>query len=157
MYKKIHSYHQKKLRNNIKVKVHKENIVTKSSFLNFSAIYCPIIAKFGEHLPFSIIYKFCKRDFSLQPPGDPREQHPGDTRHRTSSSKFFFLCKTIIQEKVKLLAYLWINHPEILLAPLLTFLSSHQGILENNIQVTLNKEHHRRKFFFFVNQSKTII
>ena len=54
--------------------------------------------KFGVHLPFSIIYKFCKRDFSLQPPGDPREQHPGDARQRTSSSNFFFLCKTIIQE-----------------------------------------------------------
>ena len=40
-----------------------------------------------------------KKDFSLQPPGDPREQHPGDARQRTSSSKFFFLVnqsKTII-------------------------------------------------------------
>ena len=42
-----------------------------------------------------------KRDFSLQPPGDPREQHPGDARQRTSSSKFFFFVnesKAIIQE-----------------------------------------------------------
>ena len=45
-----------------------------------------------------IIYKFCKRDFSFQPPGDPREQHPGDARQRTSSSNFFFLCKTKMQE-----------------------------------------------------------
>ena len=66
------------------------NIVTKSFFFNFSAILCPIIVKFGGHLPFSNIYKFCKRDFSLQPPEDPREQHPGDARQRTSSSKIFF-------------------------------------------------------------------
>ena len=62
------------------------NIVTKSSFFNFSAVYCLIIVKFGGHLPFSIIYNFCKWYFSLQPPGDPREQHPGDARQRTSSS-----------------------------------------------------------------------
>ena len=31
-----------------------------------------------------------------------------------------------------------------------TFLSNHQGILENNIQVTFDKEHRRRKFVFFV-------
>ena len=64
--------------------------MTKSFFFNFSAIYSPIIVKFGVHLPFSIIYKFCKKDFSLQPPGDPREQHQGDARQRTSSSIFFF-------------------------------------------------------------------
>ena len=61
--------------------------MTKSSFFNFSAIYCPIIVKFGGHLPFSIIYK--------------KE----------------------------------------------TFISNHQGILENNIQVTLDKEHLRKNFF----------
>ena len=32
-----------------------KNIVTKSSFFNFSAIYCPILVKFCGHLPFSII------------------------------------------------------------------------------------------------------
>ena len=70
----------KNLRNNIKVKVHKEycdEIFFLLSYLLF--------VKFGGHLSFLIIYKFCKRDFSLQPPGDPREQHPGDARQRTSS------------------------------------------------------------------------
>ena len=84
MCKKSHSYHQKNLRNNIKVKVHKE-YCDKIFFLQNSAVYCPIMVKFGGQLPFLIIYKFCKRDFSLQPPGDPREQHPGDARQRTSS------------------------------------------------------------------------
>ena len=76
--------------------------MTKSSFFNFSAILCPIIVKYDGHLPFSNICKFCKRDFSLQPPGNPREQHPGDARQRTSLLKFFFFfvnqSKTIIQE-----------------------------------------------------------
>ena len=87
------SYHQKNLRNNIKVKVHKE--YCDKIFFNFSAIYCLIIVKFGGHLPFSIIYKFYKWDFSLQPTGDPREHHPGDAWQRTSSLKIFFLCKSI--------------------------------------------------------------
>ena len=95
MCKKIQSYCQKNLRNNTKVKVQKENIVTKSSFLNFSAIYCPIIVKFGGHLPFSIIYKYKETFLSNHQAGDPREQHPGDARQRTSSSKIFFLCKSI--------------------------------------------------------------
>ena len=48
-----------------------------------------------------IIYKFCKRDFSLQPPGDPRQQHPGDARQRTSSTKIFFLCKSIYDHNIE--------------------------------------------------------
>ena len=34
-------------------------------------------------------------DFCLQPPGDPRAQHPADARQRKSLSKLFFLCKSI--------------------------------------------------------------
>ena len=104
--------------------------MTKSFFFNFSAIYSPIIVKFGVHLPFSIIYKFCKKDFSLQPPGDPREQHQGDARQRTSSSNFFFLCKSIyrryICEKIR---------------------SYHQKNLRDNIKVKVHKEYCDEIFF----------
>ena len=41
--------------------------------------------KFDGHLQFLIIYKFCKRDFSLQPPGDPREQYQGVAQKNTHS------------------------------------------------------------------------
>ena len=54
------------------------NIVMKSSFFNFSATYGSIIVIFCEHLLFLDYFKFCKWDISLQPLGDPREQHPGE-------------------------------------------------------------------------------
>ena len=31
-------------------------------------------------IPMVIIYKFCKRDILIQPPGEPREQDLGDVR-----------------------------------------------------------------------------
>ena len=98
--------------------------------LNYSAIYESIILKFGGHFPLMIIYKFCKKDFSLQPPGDPREQHQGDARQRTSSSNFFFLCKSIyrryICEKIR---------------------SYHQKNLRDNIKVKVHKEYCDEIFF----------
>ena len=32
------------------------------------------------NLPMVNIYKFCKKEILIQPPGEPREQHPGDVR-----------------------------------------------------------------------------
>ena len=56
---------------------------------------------FCVHLSFWIIYKFCKKDISLQPSGDPREQHQGEARQK-HRHKFCFLfvnhSKTVIQE-----------------------------------------------------------
>ena len=73
-------------------------------FLSYLWINHPEIWwKFG--LPLMIIYKFCKRHFSLQPPGDPREQHPGDARQRTYLW-IFFLCKSILDNN---LGDLWVR------------------------------------------------
>ena len=82
MYKKINFYqHQNNLRSSIKVKVHKEyyDEIFFLQFLSHLLIHHHI---FCEQLPFSIIFKFCKRDISLKPLRDPREQHPGEARQR---------------------------------------------------------------------------
>ena len=47
--------------------------------LNISLIYKAIII-FSVNLPMVNIYKFCKKDILIQPPGEPREQHLGDVR-----------------------------------------------------------------------------
>ena len=62
MCKKIHSYHQKNLRNNIKVKVHKE-YCDEIFFLQFLSHYWSIMVIFCKHLPFSIILSFVEETF----------------------------------------------------------------------------------------------
>ena len=49
---------------------------------------------------FSIIFKFCKWDISLQPLGDPREQHPGKAKQRTRKS-----ISTNIRISIKVIVY----------------------------------------------------
>ena len=36
-------------------------------------------------LPMVNLNKFCKREILIQPPGEPREQHLGDVRPKSSS------------------------------------------------------------------------
>ena len=97
------------------------------------------------------------KENSFQPSEEPQEQHRGEGaqgilwRNLLSSiSQLFF-----VRSSWNLVG---ISHSRISTSFVKeTFLFNHQGILVNNIQVTLDKEHRRWNFFFFVNQSKTII
>jgi hypothetical protein len=40
-------------------------------------------------LPIVNLYKFCKREILIQPPGEPREQHLGDVRQKVRASQNF--------------------------------------------------------------------
>ena len=62
--------------------------------LNISLIYKAIIVILVS-LPMVNIYNFCKREILIQPPGEPREQHLGDVRH-----KKFELHKINIKDKM---------------------------------------------------------
>ena len=53
--------------------------------LNISLIYEAIIVIFSVSLPMVNLNKFCKREILIQPPGEPREQHLGDVRPKSSS------------------------------------------------------------------------
>ena len=37
------------------------------------------------NLPMVFIYKFCTKEIEVQPPGEPREQHLGEVRQKSSS------------------------------------------------------------------------
>ena len=118
------------------------------------------------HAPLFIIYKFCKRDFCLQPPGDPREHHPGDARQRTSSSKIFFSLqinlRQLIAEKLKkedfvtiFLVHLHLDVvPEVLLMVGMNFLIHKSPILLSMIDL------YRKIFFttmFFVERHLDVV
>ena len=53
---------------------------SKFKKINISLIYKAIIVIFSVSLPMVNIYKFCKKEILIQPPGEPREQHLGDVR-----------------------------------------------------------------------------
>ena len=107
-------YHQKNLRNNIKVKVHKE-YCDEIFFLQFLSYLLYDHHEIWWASPIlDYLQVLLKRLFTPTTRGSSRTT----SRWRLTKNivvEFFFLCKTIIQEKVKLLAYLWINHPEFLI------------------------------------------
>ena len=53
--------------------------------LNISLIYRAIIVIFSVSRPMVNTCKFCKKEILIQPPGEPREQHLGDVRPKSSS------------------------------------------------------------------------
>ena len=84
---------------------------------------------------------------SFLPLEEPQEQHQGEGaqeilwRNLLSSISQLF----IVRSSWNLVG---ISHSQLSTSFVKeTFLSNHQGILENNIQVTLDKEHRRRNFF----------
>ena len=71
--------------------------------LNISLIYKAIVVIFSVDLTMINLYKFCKKEILIQPPGEPREQHLGDVR-----SKVFRLIKVrisnwLLNSKISLL------------------------------------------------------
>ena len=46
-----------------------------------------------------IIYKFCKKEILIQPPGEPREHHQGEVRPKSSSYTKFHTHFIIFLEK----------------------------------------------------------
>ena len=92
------------------------------------------------------------KENSFLPSEEPQEQHQGEGaqgilwRNLFSSISQLF----IVRSSWNLVC---ISHSRLSTSFVKkTFLSNHQEILENNIKVTLDKEHRRQIFFFFVNQ-----
>ena len=102
-------------------------IVTKSSFLifSFSVNYVCYVyyqsSSFFVSISYSIIFKFCRRDLSLQQLGGPLEKHPGDTGWRYCDD--FFL--------INHFKIIYINVQENQLLPAKEHQSTNNGIFCN--------------------------